>query len=176
MSETKLYQKVRKSLQYTTLLFDYQRIKENFSVAATIFADAVEKLKSQNVRLVLPQEISNLFELLQREKIVAFQVPVGNIFVELEGNSCKTVEVPVQDARTKHLIHLLSKEFRKIYYKYPKIQGEIDENLAEFLQQEIIDVIEVDEMEKLVQIVKIQPEIIKVENVYTNNTDKEKRK
>ena len=54
------------------------------------------------------------------------------------------VEVPVQDARTKHLIHLLAREFRRLFYKYPKIQGEISENLAEFLQQEIIDVIEVD--------------------------------
>jgi len=56
----------------------------------------------------------------------------------------KVVEVPVQDARTKHLIHLLAREFKRVYLKYPKIQGEIDENLAEFLQQEIIDVIEVD--------------------------------
>ena len=36
--------------------------------------------------------------------------------------------------------------------------------------------IEVDEMEKLVEIVKIKPEIIKVENVYTQSTEKERRK
>jgi hypothetical protein len=129
MSETKLYQKVRKYLDIFALSFEYQRLKENFSVAATIFADLIEQLKRQNVSFRLPKEVDNLFELLQREKVEAFQVPVGNIFIELNSQS-KVVEVPVQDARTKHLIHLLACEFKKIYFKYPKIQGEIDENLA----------------------------------------------
>ena len=35
----------------------------------------------------LPVEIDNLFELLQREKIVAYQVPVGNIFIEMDSKS-----------------------------------------------------------------------------------------
>lgn len=82
----------------------------------------------------------------------------------------------MQDARTKHLIHLLSSEFKRLFYKYPKIQTEIDGNLAEFLQQEIIDVMEADEMDRLIEIVKIKPEIIKVENVYVHNSEKERKK
>ena len=35
--------------------------------------------------------------------------------------------------------------------------------------------VEVDELEKLVQIVRYVPEIIKVENVYTHSTDRERK-
>jgi hypothetical protein len=33
----------------------------------------------------------------------------------------KTVEIPVQDARTKHLIHLLATNYKKLFTKYPKL-------------------------------------------------------
>ena len=33
----------------------------------------------------------------------------------------KVVEVPVQDARTKALIHKLATEMRRLYTKYPKL-------------------------------------------------------
>lgn len=35
--------------------------------------------------------------------------------------------------------------------------------------------IEADEIEKLIQIVKFVPHIVKVENVYTHNTEKERK-
>jgi chaperonin cofactor prefoldin len=61
-----------------------------------------------NRHLSLPREVDNIFELLQREKVVAYQGGVGNIFIDMDSRS-KVVEVPVQDARTKHLIHLLAR-------------------------------------------------------------------
>ena len=108
MNETKLYQKVRNSLDMFALTFEHQRLHENFSVAATIFGDIIAKLKKQNLNTGLPFEIDNLFELLHRDKITAYQVPVGNIFIDMDAKS-KVVEVPVQDVRTKHLIHLLTR-------------------------------------------------------------------
>ena len=77
-------------------------------MAATIYADIIAKLKKQNIGVGLPYEIDNLFELLHREKVTATQVPVGNIFIDMQSNG-KVVEVPVQDVRTKHLIHLLTR-------------------------------------------------------------------
>lgn len=62
----------------------------------------------------------------------------------IEVHSEKTVEVPVQDSRTKHLIHLLATNLRNLSNKYPKLLTEIDAKLVEFFQQELIDVIEVD--------------------------------
>lgn len=34
----------------------------------------------------------------------------------------KVVEVPVQDARTKHLIHLLAVQLKKYVDRYPKLR------------------------------------------------------
>ena len=56
-------------------------------------------------------------------------VQSGAIFIDVDVNT-KIIEVPVQDARTKHLIHLLSYEMRRLFLKYPAIQGEIDSKLA----------------------------------------------
>lgn len=54
--------------------------------------------------------------------------------------------MPVQDARTKHLLHLLAHELKGLFLRFPKLQDEIDPRLAEFLKQEIIDVMEADEI------------------------------
>lgn len=43
------------------------------------------------------------------------------------------------------------------------------------MQQEVIDVIDSDEMEKLIQIVKFVPQIVKVENVYAQSNAKERK-
>jgi hypothetical protein len=108
--------------------------------------------------------------LLQKEKVTVFQAASGVLNIEFGAAASKVVEVPVQDARTKHLIHLLATEFKRLFLRFPKLQSEIDPKLAEFVKQEIIDVIEVDEIEKLIQIVKYIPQIVKVENVYTHCT------
>ena len=47
----------------------------------------------------------------------------------------KVVEVPIQDARTKHLIHMLAVQMKKYFEKYPKLKGECDNRLFEFFQQ-----------------------------------------
>jgi hypothetical protein len=47
----------------------------------------------------------------------------------------RVVEVPVSDARTKHLIHLLAIQMKKYFEKYPKLREECDVRLAEFFQQ-----------------------------------------
>lgn len=75
----------------------------------------------------------NIFDILQREKIQAYKTEGGVIFVS--DFSQKTVEVPVQDARTKHLLHLFASELKRLFIKYPKLQGEINERVTEFFQQ-----------------------------------------
>jgi hypothetical protein len=47
----------------------------------------------------------------------------------------KVVEVPIQDARTKHLIHMLAVQMKKYFEKYPKLKEECDVRLFEFFQQ-----------------------------------------
>ena len=87
----------------------------------------------------------------------------------------KVIEVPIQDARTKHLIHMLAVQMKKNFDKYPKLRDECDSRLYEFFQQELIDVIEADEFDRIVEIVKYVPEVVKVENVYAYSSEKSRK-
>lgn len=51
---------------------------------------------------------------------------------------------------------------KKIYTKYPKLYGEINPKLAEFFSQELIDVISVDEIDRVVSVVKYEPQVVRV--------------
>jgi hypothetical protein len=50
------------------------------------------------------------------------QTTIINGVLNVERFTEKTVEVPVQDSRTKHLIHLLAVQMKKIVSKYPKLR------------------------------------------------------
>ena len=96
----------------------------------------------------------------------ALEASIVNGVVHLTEYKDRVVEVPVQEARTKHLIHMLAVQMRKFFEKYPKLKDECDSRLYEFFQQELIDIIEVDELDRVVEIVKYVPDVVKVENVY----------
>ena len=59
-----------------------------------------------------------MFSVLRNSSSAAFRV--GDV-IQIEKTVEKTVEVPVQDARTKHLIHLLASNYKKLFTKYPKL-------------------------------------------------------
>lgn len=59
---------------------------------------------------------------------------------------------------------------KKNFDKYPQLRDECDARLIEFFQQEIIEVIEADEIDRVVGIVKMVPTVVKVDNVYTYNS------
>ena len=73
------------------------------------------------------------------------------------------------------MIHLLATNLKTLSAKYPKLLTEIDSKLVEFFQQEIIDVMEVDELDRLVEIVKFVPQTVRVENVYSYCSEKTRR-
>ena len=50
-------------------------------------------------------------------------------------HSDKTVEVPVQDTRTKRMIHLLATNLKQLSEKYPKLKGEMSQELQQFFSQ-----------------------------------------
>ena len=64
---------------------------------------------------------------------------------------------------------------KKMVHKFPQLKGEIDHRLAEFFSQELIDVYEVDGFERMVDMVKYVPQIVKVENVYAYSCEKSRR-
>ena len=105
MSETKLYEKMQYSIDRYRFNQEAKRLRDNFAAAGGIFADFIAQLKRDNANYRLPGEVDNIFALLQQEKVAAVQVEAG-VFISVDVG--KTVEVPVQDARTKHLLHLLA--------------------------------------------------------------------
>lgn len=142
---------------------DYIRLKDQFGAAVGIFQGAIERLKRDNGSLRIDVD-PRVFDILKDHKISVYKT-AGDV-VHLERFSERTVEVPVQDARTKHLIHLLAVQMKGFCQKYPKLLDEMDVRLSEFFQQQLIDVIQVDEVDRLVEIVKYVPQVVKVENVY----------
>ncbi len=110
----------------------------------SIYKSQTDKLRTSGVKL---ENESALDQLLRSEGI---QTSIVNGVVNLIETRDKVIEVPIQDARTKHLIHMLAVQMKKNFDKYPKLRDECDARLVEFFQQELIDVIEADEMERIV--------------------------
>lgn len=115
---------------------------------------------------------SNLSQLLSSEGL---DISVVNGIANVVDYKEKIVEVPVQDARTKHLIHLLAMQMKKYFDKYPKLREECDGRLSEFFTQEIIDLIEADDFERVVEIVRYVPDVYRVENVYAYSSEKSRK-
>lgn len=128
-----------------------------------------DKLRAKGISFEYENELNRL---IQSEGL---SVSVVGGIVNLGDYREKVVEIPVADARTKHLIHMLAVQMKKFVEKYPKLMEECDARLIEFFQQELIDVIEVDEIDRLVEIVKYVPEVVKVENVYAYSSEKSRK-
>jgi len=70
---------------------------------------------------------------------------------------------------------MLAVQMKKYFEKYPKLKDECDSRLYEFFQQELIDIMEVDELDRVVEIVKYVPEFYRVENVYAYSSEKSRK-
>ena len=100
-------------------------MKANFSTAASIWLHQLSKVSAKypQDRFVLDAEITKI---LQQSRVTTFGV---NGFATVEVRSEKTVEIPVQDAKTKQLILMLAQSLKKLSYKYPQLLYEIDKEL-----------------------------------------------
>jgi chromosome segregation ATPase len=107
----------------------YNRLRTQLSSFAGLVNSQFEKLRAQGIRF---EYESNLSALLRDESL---EVSVVNGVLHLTDFREKVVEVPIQDARTKHLIHMLAVQMRKYFEKYPKLREECDARLFEFFQQ-----------------------------------------
>ena len=97
---------------------DYLRLKEQFQAAISIYQNQIDKLRKDNPSIRFDID-TRLFDMLKEQKLSVFKL-AGDI-VHLERFSERTVEVPVQDARTKHLMHMLAVQMKKFTGKYPKL-------------------------------------------------------
>lgn len=138
---TRIKESVDLSIARRKIEDDYNRLKEQFGVSVGYFQAFIDRLRRDNPSLRIDVD-PRVFDVLKDHKIAIFKT-AGDI-VHLERFSERTIEVPVQDARTKHLIHLLAVQMKSFCGKYPKLLDEMDSRLTEFFQQELIDIIQVD--------------------------------
>ena len=160
---------IKQSADYRMLQEKYDSIQGRLEGFVGILKSHSDKLRSSNISF----EFENDLNALIRNQDV--RVSVVNGIVNFGEMQSRTVEIPVSDARTKHLIHSLAVQMKKFVEKYPKLLQECDARLIEFFQQEIIDTIEVDEMDRIVEIVKYVPDVYRVENVYAYSSEKSRR-
>jgi hypothetical protein len=142
--------------EYRSLEDKYTKLRGQLSTFAGLMRSQFDRIRSSGVRLDYESDLSKL---LASENL---DISVVNGIANVIDYKEKIVEVPVQDARTKHLIHLLAVQMRKNFDKYPKLREECDERLSEFFTQEIIDLIEADDFERVISIVKYVPDIYRV--------------
>ena len=69
----------------------------------------------------------------------------------------------------------MGSEINRIYEKYPKIKGEANPQFVEILNRDVIRTVDNDGLGKIIEIVKFTPQVIKVENTYTYNSDKQRK-
>lgn len=155
--------------EYRALDDKYTKLRAQLSTFGGLVRSQFDRLKTSGVKF---EYESNLSQLLTAEGL---DISVINGIANVTDFREKIVEVPVQDARTKHLIHLLAIQMKKYFEKYPKLREECDVRLSEFFTQEIIDLIEADDFDRVVEIVKYVPDVYRVENVYAYSSQKTRR-
>lgn len=126
------------SLESKKAIESYNKVKVKLNTAVGLYRTQIEKIKRQNPTLRIEVD-KNLVDLLENDRVTVDRIDGGTVFMERYAE--KTIEVPVQDARAKHLLHLFAVELRRLSTKYPKILSEVDVRLSEFFQQELIDII-----------------------------------
>lgn len=122
----KLYNAIQRENDLEKITREMETLRANFASAASIWKGQMTKFVSRypNERAEFDYEITNI---LQRANVSAYSV---NGIETIEVHSEKTVQVPVQDSRTKHLIHLLATNMKMLSTKYPKLLTEIDAKLV----------------------------------------------
>ena len=96
---------------------------------ASLYKTQMDKLRSQGTRI---ENELNMEQFLRSQNI---QTIIANGVVNVTEIKERLIEVPIQDSRTKHLIHMLAVQMKKNFDKYPKLKEECDVRLYEFFQQ-----------------------------------------
>lgn len=109
----------------------YNSLRERLVGFGSLLKAHTDKLRGSGSGITLDFE-GDLNALIRSEGL---NVSLANGVVNLIDFKDRVVEVPVSDARTKHLIHMLAVQMKKFFEKYPKLRDECDVRLAEFFQQ-----------------------------------------
>lgn len=174
MKALEVYQTFEEYAQGKLYKHLYDDLKSKFEVGVSIYKSRYDQLAKDFPNIANRLHINEM-ESLSEEGI--FPIVSGNIVV-LEPISAggRTVFYQTLETRTKNLLNLMGRQFRRIVAKYPELRAEVGAQLYEYLTLEVFDdAVQLEEMERIVEVVKYQTEVVKVENVYRYNEDKNRR-
>lgn len=120
---------LRASFDYKGLEGKYNDLRDRLAGFSSIMKTHMDKLRGSGIKFDYENELNTL---IRSEGISS---SIVNGVVNLVDFKDRVVEVPVSDARTKHLIHMLAVQMKKFFEKYPKLRAECDARLTEFFQQ-----------------------------------------
>lgn len=146
-------------------------MEDKFNIAADIYRHQIEQLQRDNPNI----KINLTSDILQVLKASSSRVGVINGIVEVEKEVKVTRQVPVQDARTKYLINALAVHVKKLNEKYPKLKAQMDIKLQEYMSTQMAEIIENDSLDRIIDIVRYVPQMVKVENVYTYSSQQNRK-
>jgi hypothetical protein len=94
----------------------YASLRDRFAGFGSLIKAQSDKLRGSGITLDFEADLNAL---IRSEGV---SVSLVNGLVNLVDFREKVVEVPVSDARTKHLIHMLAVQMKKFFEKYPKLR------------------------------------------------------
>lgn len=115
----------------------YEDLSSKFKAATTIYGSTFRKVVKAHPELKASIIISEM-ETLAKEDMNAYVE--GNVIVLeplLAGG--RTVYYQTLEERTKYLLNLMSRQFRRIVTKYPDLKAELGNQLYEYLTLEVFD-------------------------------------
>ena len=102
--------------EFYTLEGKYTSLRAQFAALGGLMRTQFDKLRTTGARLDLE---ANINQLINSEGL---NIQVVNGIAQITDYRDKVVEVPIQDARTKHLIHIFALQLKKFVEKYPKLR------------------------------------------------------
>lgn len=149
----------------------YEDLLTNVSSQTSMYRQKLELLVKDNPHLRSQVD----FSIFERAAAAGVKITSFNnvIIIDESIAAGRTLYYQTQDKRTLQLLALLSRKMKLLLGRYPKLKEELGTQLFEFVTTQVFDeAISLEEMERLVEVVKYQPSVVKVENVYQVNNEK----
>lgn len=116
MSKADIEAILRGTSDYKALEAKYNSLRERFTGFGALIKSQSDKLRGTGVTLDFEADLNALI------RSEGLNVSFVNGVVNLIDYKDRVVEVPVSDARTKHLVHMLAVQMKKFFEKYPKLR------------------------------------------------------
>ena len=144
--------------------------KKKMEATGQVLKTHMNDIKLKGVKVENENQINQIIE--EDEKM---DINIQEGLVHIVETQEIVIEKEIQDEKTQELIRQMGNEIYRIYSKYPKIKNEANPKFVELLNRDVVKSVDNNGLSKIIEIVKYEPSVVKVENVYNYNSDKQRR-